>query len=158
MGHLSVNNSYTEGLLNCTGMTTTHVQQRAYKYTQLWLWLSWTQASADSIGQSMSCQPFRLGDNRQFQTGPQYYPLPAEGETKHSRFLPTWKSACSTIRCSLFGFVRMCESVWTLVGIFSMTSLSSCLLYHSPSAPRYYYLHFLLTAHDLSAAASELFH
>lgn len=59
MGRSSVNNSYAEGLWNYAGVTTTYLQQRAHKYTELWLWLS----SGDSINQSMPSQPFRQGDN-----------------------------------------------------------------------------------------------
>lgn len=35
MGRLSVNNSYADGLSNYAGVATTHLQQRAHKYTQL---------------------------------------------------------------------------------------------------------------------------
>ena len=83
IGQLSVNNSYTGGLSNCSGVTATHPEQRAQIHT-LWLWLSSERASAKSVTQCVPSQPFRPGAKRPFGIGPQYHPLAAAGETKHS--------------------------------------------------------------------------
>lgn len=77
-----LHHSWNKGLIN--------------KYTQLWLWLSSAQASADSIAQRKPSQPFRQGDGSHLKWPVILYnrPMPAEGESQHSRFSLMWQYRC----------------------------------------------------------------
>lgn len=121
---LSVNNSYSEGLLNCIRDTITHMQQKPHKITQLWLWLS-SQYYSYPGNHLKQC-------NLKLLTGS----LVKWGRSEQSFFWNSDLPIKSTWLLLVF-FGDFCVIVWTEVGSFPVASLSSLLLYHSPPFPWY---------------------